>query len=184
MAGGVERVRLFGMDVDGVLTDGGIYYGDGGLEIKRFHVHDGLGLSLLVASGVVPFIITGRTSVAVERRGSELGVREIHQGIHNKLACLRQIMAKYGVGAERVAYIGDDLLDLEVMAEVGFPIAAANARDEVKGSAKYVTSSVGGSGAVRDAIEWVLRLNGTWDAIVQAHARGGAAGGAPGGLGG
>jgi len=167
-----EQVRLFGMDVDGVLTDGGIYYGGGGLEIKRFHVHDGLGLSLLVASGVVPFIITGRSSEAVERRGGELGVKEIHQGIKNKLACLRDIMAKYGVGADRVAYIGDDLLDLEVMAEVAYPIAAANAREEVKRAARYVTSSRGGSGAVRDAIEWVLKLNGRWDEIVAAHMRG------------
>lgn len=166
---GAGQVKMFGMDVDGVLTDGGIYYGDGGLEVKRFHVHDGMGMTLLGRAGVVPVVITGRTSEAVRRRCLELGVREIHQGIDDKLACLARIAAGRGVGLVDVAYVGDDLPDLGVMLSVGFPIAVANAREEVRLAAKYVTSLTGGEGAVREAIEWVLRLNGQWEALVSAY---------------
>jgi 3-deoxy-D-manno-octulosonate 8-phosphate phosphatase (KDO 8-P phosphatase) len=166
---GSGEVKMFGMDVDGVLTDGGIYYGDGGVEVKRFHVHDGMGIALLGKAGVVPFVITGRTSEAVRRRCLELGVSEIHQGVESKLACLRTIVARYGVGLGDVAFVADDLPDLEILLRVGFPIAVANARDEVRRAAKLVTSAAGGNGAVREAIEWALRLNGRWEALISGH---------------
>lgn len=169
MVSGSGEVKMFGMDVDGVLTDGGIYYGDGGLEVKRFHVHDGMGITLLGKAGVVPFVITGRKSEAVRRRCLELGVREIHQGVDSKMACLNTIIAQHGVGLADVAFVGDDLPDLEILLSVGFPIAVGNARDEVRRAAKFVTSLTGGNGAVREAIEWALRLNGRWDALVSAY---------------
>jgi 3-deoxy-D-manno-octulosonate 8-phosphate phosphatase (KDO 8-P phosphatase) len=166
MQAGHARIRMFGMDIDGVLTDGGICYGGGGLEIKRFHAHDGMGLTLLGMAGLTTFIITGRTSEAVARRGRELGVTEIHQGVGDKLACLEAMLPKYGVSLDEVAYIGDDLPDLGIMLHVGFPMAPADARDEVKGVAKVVTAASGGHGALREAAEWALRHNGQWEALL------------------
>ena len=151
---------MLGMDVDGVLTDGGIYYGDSGLEIKRFNVQDGMGITLLRRAGIVPFIITARASEAVKRRGEELGVTEIHQGVKDKLACLERLAESHGVPFEEMAFVGDDLADLEVLARVGHPIAVANARDEVKRAAAFVTTSGGGAGGVREACEYVIRQNG------------------------
>jgi len=162
-------VRMFGMDVDGVLTDGGIYYGDGNLEIKRFNAHDGMGITLLRLAGITPFIITGRRSAAVERRGRELGVTEIHQGVEDKLACLEAVASRHGVTLAEVAFVGDDLPDLEVLRSVGFPVAVANARAEIKRVAKFVTSREGGDGAVREAVEWALRLGGRWDDLADAY---------------
>lgn len=153
-------ITMFGMDVDGVLTDGGIYYGDSGVEVKRFDVQDGMGITLLRRAGVIPFIITARRSTATRRRADELGIREVHQGIIDKLECLRNLASGYGLALEEIAYVGDDLADLDVMLNVGLPIAVGNARDEVKKIAGFVTSSHGGHGAVREACEHVLKLNG------------------------
>ena len=166
------KIKMFGMDVDGVLTDGSIYYGDMGLEIKRFHVQDGMGVALVRKAGLTPFVITGRRSDAVIRRALELGITEVHQGVDNKLACLKVLTAKYGTSPDEVAYVGDDFSDLDILLHVGFPIAVANARDEVKRAAKFVTSSGGGNGAVREACEWALRLNGQWEALISAHPSG------------
>jgi len=155
----MDRIKMFGMDVDGVLTDGGIYYGDG-IEIKRFHVQDGMGITLIIRAGIVPFIITARKSAATERRARELGIAETYQGIDDKLSCLEQLIRKHGIDYHEIAYVGDDLSDVSVMKKVGLPIAVANAVEEVRRLAKYVTSSRGGSGAVREACEYVLKING------------------------
>ncbi len=154
------RISMFGMDVDGVLTDGGIYYGDSGIELKRFNVHDGMGVTLLRRAGVVPFIITARRSAATARRAGELGITEAHQGVKDKLRCLEEIASRYSVGLERIAFVGDDISDLEVLMRVGLPIAVGNAVDEVRRVAKFVTARSGGDGAVREACEHVLALNG------------------------
>jgi 3-deoxy-D-manno-octulosonate 8-phosphate phosphatase (KDO 8-P phosphatase) len=154
------RIRLFGMDVDGVLTDGGIYYGGSGLEIKQFNAQDGMGITLLRKAGIIPFIITARTSEATRRRGEELGIEEIHQGIRDKLACLEKIASRHGVKHDEIAFVGDDLADVAVLGSIGHPIAVANARDEVKRVAEFVTPSGGGAGAVREASEYAIRLNG------------------------
>jgi 3-deoxy-D-manno-octulosonate 8-phosphate phosphatase (KDO 8-P phosphatase) len=151
---------MFGMDVDGVLTDGGIYYGDSGLEMKRFNVQDGMGITLLKRAGIIPFIITVRTSEAVKRRGEELGITEIHQGVRDKLTCLKSLAESHSVTFEEIAFVGDDLADLEVLGSIGHPIAVANAREEVKRAAAFVTTSSGGAGAVREACEYAIRLNG------------------------
>jgi 3-deoxy-D-manno-octulosonate 8-phosphate phosphatase (KDO 8-P phosphatase) len=163
------KIRMFGMDVDGVLTDGGIAYGDGNLELKRFHAHDGMGITLLRLAGITPFIITGRRCDAVDRRGRELGVAEIHQGVEDKLACLRELAARHAAELSEIAFVGDDLPDLEVLRTVGYPAAVANAREEIKRVAKFVTSGRGGDGAVREAIEWALKINGQWADLVGAY---------------
>jgi YrbI family 3-deoxy-D-manno-octulosonate 8-phosphate phosphatase len=155
-----EKIRMFGMDVDGVLTDGGIYYGDSGLEIKRFNVQDGMGVTLLKRAGIIPFVITARTSEATARRAGELGITEAYQGIKDKLKCLRDLARRYDVDLSAIAFVGDDLSDLAVMKHVGCPIAVANAVEEVLRIARFTTSRGGGEGAVREACEHVLTLNG------------------------
>jgi 3-deoxy-D-manno-octulosonate 8-phosphate phosphatase (KDO 8-P phosphatase) len=155
-----KKIVLFGMDVDGVLSDGGIYYGDSGLEIKRFHVRDGMGITMLRNAGVVPFIITARRSEATARRARELGIDEAHQGIRDKLSCLRDIAGRHNAALEEISFLGDDLADLPVLGAVGLPMAVGDAVEEVKAVAEYVTSLPGGHGAVREACERVLELNG------------------------
>ena len=155
-----KKIKLMILDVDGVLTDGGIYYGDGGLELKRFNVRDGMGITLIRNAGIVPFIITARRSAATARRAEELGVTEVHQAVADKLGCLRDLVAQRGARLEDVAFIGDDFSDLEVLRHVGLPIAVADAAEEIKEAAAFVTGRSGGEGAVREACEHVLRLNG------------------------
>jgi len=153
-------IKLLGMDVDGVLTDEGIYHGSSGLELKKFNVHDGMGITLVIRSGVVPFIITARTSEAVAQRARELSIGEVYQGAGNKAECLEEMASRLGVPLSEIAFIGDDFSDMPVLTRVGLPIAVANAVGEVKEAAKYVTSRRGGDGAVREACEYVIRLNG------------------------
>lgn len=156
----MHQIALFGMDVDGVLTDRRITYGDKGLEIKHFNAHDGMGITLLLRFGIIPFIITGRRSEATLRRAVDLGIVEVYQGVSDKMSCLKEILYRHNKDVEHVAYIGDDLSDIEIMREVGLPIAVADAVDEVKQHAKFITSRPGGHGAVREACEFVIRYNG------------------------
>jgi len=158
-------IKLFGMDVDGVLTDGGIYYGEPGLELKRFNAQDGMGVTLLRMAGILPFIITARGSDAVKRRADELGIEEVHQGVMDKIGCLEEILKRRGAGLDETAYVGDDLSDMCVMVRVGLPIAVANARPEIKAVAGHVTASGGGEGAVREACEYVLREAGLLEGL-------------------
>ena len=154
------RIKLFGMDIDGVLTDSGIYLGDSGQEFKKFNAHDGMGITLVIRSGIVPFIITGRTSEAVARRARELSIPEVYQGAKRKEECLEDISSRLGVALSEIAYVGDDIADLSVLTRVGLPMAVGDAVAEVKQVAKYVTQARGGDGAVREACEHVIRLNG------------------------
>jgi YrbI family 3-deoxy-D-manno-octulosonate 8-phosphate phosphatase len=154
------RIKLFGMDIDGVLTDEGIYHGSSGMELKKFNVHDGMGIALIARTGVVPFIITARTSEAVAQRARELSISEVYQGAGHKEKCLEDIASRLGASLSEIAFIGDDLSDMSVLIRVGLPIAVASAVAEVKEVAKYVTQARGGDGAVREACEHVIRLNG------------------------
>ena len=165
MPKGTRKIALFGMDVDGVLSDGGVYYGDSGMEIKRFHVRDGMGITMLRNAGIVPFIITARRSAATARRAGELRIEEVHQGVHDKLGCLKDMVRRHKVTLGQVSFIGDDLSDLAVLEIVGLPMAVGDAVDEVKAAAEFVTSSKGGCGAVREACEYVLKLNGHGDSF-------------------
>jgi 3-deoxy-D-manno-octulosonate 8-phosphate phosphatase (KDO 8-P phosphatase) len=168
-------IKLFGMDVDGVLTDGGIYYGEPVMELKRFNAQDGMGVTLLKMAGIVPFIITSRECAAVRRRADELGIEDVHQGIKHKMHCLNEILEKRGAGLDETAYVGDDLSDMCVMLKVGLPIAVANARDEIKRIAEHVTAASGGSGAVREACEYVLKQAGLLEDLAARFREGEAA---------
>jgi 3-deoxy-D-manno-octulosonate 8-phosphate phosphatase (KDO 8-P phosphatase) len=146
--------------VDGVLTDGGIIlYGQDG-EAKRFDVQDGMGINLARVAGIKVGIITARSSEVVRRRAMELHIDEVVQGASNKSDALQQLLVKYGLVASQSAYIGDDIQDIPIMRQVGIPIAVQNARPLVKQCSKYVTTTCGGHGAVREAIEWLLELRG------------------------
>jgi len=161
-----SAIRVLVMDVDGVLTDGGIYHGSEGMELKRFHVQDGMGITLALRAGIIPAIITVRESEAVRRRAEDLKIEEVHQGVVRKWECLEEILKRHGVAAEETAYVGDDLVDLPVMCRVGLPIAVANAAEEVKREAKWVTMQRGGHGAVREAVEMILEHDGKWEEVV------------------
>jgi 3-deoxy-D-manno-octulosonate 8-phosphate phosphatase (KDO 8-P phosphatase) len=152
------KIKLLLLDVDGVMTDGGIILGGGTIEIKRFHVQDGLGITLARQAGLQVGILTSRSSEVVERRARELGIEEVSQGCPRKLEGYHRILEKYGLRDGEVAYIGDDLPDLPVLRRVGLAFAVANAVPEVKRQADYVTRKTGGEGAVREVVEFLLNL--------------------------
>ncbi len=164
---GPARVRLFVMDVDGTLTDGTITYSDDdGTEWKSFHARDGAGIKLLAHAGIVAAVVSGRESPAVVRRAKELGIAELSQGVTDKAAAVRALRERLGVPPRAVAYVGDDLSDLPPMREAGFSAAPADAAPEVKAAATYVCSLPGGRGAVREAIETLLKREGRWEAVI------------------
>lgn len=160
------KIELLLLDVDGVLTDGSIVYTADRVEIKRFHVRDGSGLKFWHNAGKRTAIISGRTSPAVELRAAELGINLVLQGQPDKVPSLGVVLNETGLQAEQVCAIGDDLPDLPVLRRVGLAVAVADACPEVRAAADYVTAAPGGRGAVRDAIEWLLKLQGRWDGIV------------------
>ncbi len=145
------------MDVDGVLTDGGIYYGNDGEELKRFHVHDGYGVMKLKRSGFLVGIITGRVSRIVQRRAGELGYDDVHQNLDDKMSAYEAILRRHGLEDREVAYIGDDEPDIPVLKRVGFSAAPANALPSVRRVVHYVCRRRGGDGAVREVIDMILR---------------------------
>jgi 3-deoxy-D-manno-octulosonate 8-phosphate phosphatase (KDO 8-P phosphatase) len=163
------RVRLILMDVDGVLTDGRIWYvpdGDELLEVKSFDVADGAGIALAHRAGLETGIISGRASRVVEHRAKELGIGTVHLGVRDKSAVLDTILRDRSIPAEAAAFIGDEVVDLPAMRRVGLPVAVANASEDVKPHAAYVTAAAGGRGAVREAIELILKAQGKWDGLV------------------
>ncbi|GAB4320079.1 MAG: hypothetical protein Kow0059_14190 [Candidatus Sumerlaeia bacterium] len=163
----LKKIRLVSMDVDGVMTDGGIYLGEGGAEFKRFDVRDGAGVVYLHRQGILPVVITGRRSDAVEARCRELGIVECHQRVKKKWAVLRSLLDKYDIMPEEAAHIGDDLLDLALVGNVGLFLAPADASAEVRKRADYVAKAGGGRGAVRELAELILKAQGKWKAVVQ-----------------
>jgi 3-deoxy-D-manno-octulosonate 8-phosphate phosphatase (KDO 8-P phosphatase) len=166
LADRASRIELLLLDVDGVLTDGGIVYADNGVEVKRFHVRDGSGLKLWQLAGKRAAIVSGRTSAAVEVRAMELGVSPVIQGRSEKVPAFEEVLAVTGLRPEQVCAVGDDLPDLPVLRRAGLAVAVADACPEVRAAADYVTAAPGGRGAVRDAVEWLLKLQGAWDGLV------------------
>ncbi|MBH52082.1 MAG: 3-deoxy-D-manno-octulosonate 8-phosphate phosphatase [Chloroflexi bacterium] len=153
-----KSLELLLLDVDGVLTDGGIIlYGDEG-EAKRFNAQDGMGINLIRAEGVKVGIITSRTSAVVSRRAQELHIDELLQGVQCKSQALSILLSKYGITADKVAYVGDDIQDLPIMRMVGLPLSVANAVAPVKESSMFVSCKEGGYGAVREIIDWLLQI--------------------------
>ncbi|CEK14028.1 3-deoxy-D-manno-octulosonate 8-phosphate phosphatase, YrbI family [Chthonomonas calidirosea] len=155
----LTAVQVFAMDVDGVLTDGGLYFGSDGSELKRFHVHDGLGLVMLQQVGIRALWLSGRQHEGVRARASELGVYLV-QGVHDKSGVLRDVLREWGIDSGQVAYMGDDWNDYEVMRVVGVRLAPCDATERIKRFADYVTNRPGGHGAVREACELILEAQG------------------------
>jgi 3-deoxy-D-manno-octulosonate 8-phosphate phosphatase (KDO 8-P phosphatase) len=159
-------IRLFVMDVDGTLTDGTITYAADGQELKSFHARDGAGIKLLDPAGIVPAIVTGRSSAAVRRRAAELGIRELVEGTNDKLVAVDEMRRRLGLDWPEVAFVGDDLTDIPPMRSAGFSAAPADAAPEVRRIAAYVCQAAGGRGAVREAIEHLLRAMGAWERLL------------------
>lgn len=151
-------------DVDGVLTDGRLYYTDGGEEIKAFHVQDGHGLKMLQESGVVVAIITSRTSRVVANRARDLGIEHLYQGVANKLEAMNALLRRLGAEMQQASYMGDDVIDLPVLTRCGLAASVPAAPAVVRKHAHYVTQLHGGCGAVREFTEFVMHAQGSLDA--------------------
>jgi len=160
LTGKAKKIKLLLLDVDGVMTDGRITLDNQGNETKSFHVRDGRGIKLVQRAGIAVGIITGRSSQVVNIRARELGISEVHQGIREKITVYEQLLSKYGLRDEDVAYIGDDDVDLEILKRVGFAVAVADADRSVLGHVHLVTKSPGGRGAVREVVNFILQCRG------------------------
>ncbi len=164
-----EEIELLILDVDGVLTDGGLIYNGDGTESKIFSALDGHGIRMWLRAELLAAFLSGRESVVTSERARSLGVDIVYQGSHNKLDALEEIISTTGIAASRIGYVGDDLMDIPVMRRVGFSAAVSNAVDEVKEFADYRCVKKGGSGAVREVIEYLLKKGGRWDAVCQRY---------------
>lgn len=158
-----KLIRLVAFDVDGVMTDGGLYYSDSGEEFKRFNSLDGHGIKMLKASGVEIAIITGRTSRCVEARAKNLGISHVYQGVERKLDAMIDLLNKLKLSRDAAAYMGDDVVDLCVMRHVGLSISVPESPQIVREHSNYVTQRSGGHGAVREACELIMSAQGTLD---------------------
>lgn len=152
----LNRIRLFATDVDGVLTDAGMYYSESGDELKKFNTRDGMGIKLLQRAGIITAIVTQERTKLVARRAEKLTIPEVHQGVMEKLSLIREMAARHGFSLEEVAYIGDDVNDLEALKSVGFSATPADGMPQVANVVDYVCSKKGGEGAVREVIEMIL----------------------------
>ena len=155
-AGRARRIKFLILDVDGVMTDGGLFYSADGVEFKRFNAHDGYGVVRARESGLGIGIISGRETPIVAARARVLGIDDVYQGAADKVAAMRKIQARYNLEDSEIAFIGDDLFDLPLLAVAGLSAAPKNARPEVRRKVDYVTSVAGGDGAVREIIDFIL----------------------------
>ncbi|MFO8032901.1 MAG: HAD hydrolase family protein [Desulfohalobiaceae bacterium] len=158
-------VKMLICDVDGVFTDGGLYYDAWGKISKRFHVQDGLGVKLAQTAGLPVAVITGLESEAVKLRFQELGVQEYHAGKLGKLQTLQDICQRHDLDPLQLAYLGDDWVDAQIMGRVGLPMAVCNAQPEILGISAWISSLAGGQGAVREAIRFILQAQGKWQGL-------------------
>ena len=162
-------IELLLSDVDGVLTDGKIVLDNQGIEAKAFHVRDGLGVKLWQKAGYRLGILSQRSSQSLKVRAAELGIEIIRQGIPDKLAAMKQILAELKLSRQQVCYLGDDLPDLPVVRAVGLGVAVADACPELRAAAHYTTSVPGGTGALRETIELVLKAQNRWQDVIQTY---------------
>ncbi len=163
------NIELILSDVDGVMTDGGIYVLDDGQQIVKFHIHDGMGVRLWREAGKRFGIVTGRKLEAIRRRAADLWLDIVRLGVDDKLPVIDELAAEFNATREQVCYIGDDLLDRETIRAVGLGVAVADAVEDVRRAAKYVTSVPGGHGAVREVVELILKNTGRWDDVLQRY---------------
>jgi len=164
-------IELLVLDVDGVLTDGGIYVDDDGKETKKFHVRDGAGIAYWKRLGKRVAILSGRQCAAVEHRAKELNLDRVYQGRLEKRPVLEEILRLEGLSAEKACFVGDDLADIPAMSVAGLAITVADAAPEVRAVAHWVTQRPGGHGAVREAIEYLLRAQGRWTEVLRHYQR-------------
>jgi 3-deoxy-D-manno-octulosonate 8-phosphate phosphatase (KDO 8-P phosphatase) len=162
-------IELLVLDVDGVLTDGGIWIDDHGSEIKQFHVRDGAGIAYWKMSGKRTSLISGRRCRAVDHRAAELGIERVYQGRLDKAQALNELLALEGLLAHQVCVVGDDLADIPALKTAGLAVAVADAMPEVRAVAHLVTKLSGGRGAVREIIELLLQAQGLWDQILKRY---------------
>ncbi len=164
-----QAIELMLADVDGVLTDGRVIVSNQGIETKQFHIRDGMGIRLWHKAGYRFGVVSLRSSQIVKMRAAELDIGIVRQGALDKLATTLEILAEVGLAPQQVCYIGDDLPDLPVIRAVGLGVAVADACAEARQAAAYVTSAAGGTGAVREVIELVLKAQQRWDEVIQAY---------------
>jgi 3-deoxy-D-manno-octulosonate 8-phosphate phosphatase (KDO 8-P phosphatase) len=162
-------IELLVLDVDGVLTDGAIIVDANGVETKQFHVRDGAAIAYWRRLGKRVAIISGRTCRAVDHRAAELGIDRVYQGRLDKRNVLEEILALESLTAPQACFVGDDLADLPPMQTAGLAVAVADAVPEVRAAAHYVTRTAGGHGAVREVVEWILKAQGQWTAVLQRY---------------
>ena len=162
-------IKILLLDVDGVLTDGKLYFGNNGEELKAFNIYDGLGIKFLQRNGLEVGIVTGRTSQLVARRAADLGISIVVQGREDKLAAIRELQAQHKLQLHEIAYMGDDLQDLTAIQHVGLGMTVANASPLIKQQAKWISNYTGGNGAVREACELILAAQGLLEKIVQQY---------------
>ncbi len=160
-----QSIKLLALDVDGILTDGRIYYGNNGEELKAFNIKDGLGIKLLQRAGVTVAIITGRKSAMVERRAKELGISEVVQGREDKREALEELCQRHKLTLAECAYMGDDLPDLSAINAAGLGLSVADATSAVRSAAQWCSTRNGGEGAVREACEFILRAKDQLSAL-------------------
>ncbi|MFB0564857.1 MAG: KdsC family phosphatase [Candidatus Aminicenantaceae bacterium] len=160
-----QKIKIIIMDVDGTLTDGTLLVMPDGEELKSYNVKDGTGILLAMLAGLKTAIITGKTSKSLEKRAEKLRITDVYQGILDKKRILLKIMEKYNFKEEQIAYIGDDLGDLEVIKSVGFAAAVADAHPEIKKNSHFICIKPGGKGAVREFIEFILEAQSKWNAV-------------------
>jgi 3-deoxy-D-manno-octulosonate 8-phosphate phosphatase (KDO 8-P phosphatase) len=165
----LDKIDLLILDVDGVLTDGRIIYESRGSDVKVFDVLDGQGLRYWMRAGHATAILSGRSSPAIRRRARELDITAVYQNVHDKLPVFEKILKRFGRTPDRVCYMGDDLVDLPVLARVGYAVAVPGAVEEVRRVAHAVTSHPGGAGAVRETIERILKYQGRWNDIARRY---------------
>lgn len=163
------HLKLMAFDVDGVLSDGTLFYTDEGIEIKAFNCLDGLGLNMLQKSGITVAIITGRKARCVELRMQHLGIDLVFQGIKNKLETMQELLSSLGISADEAGYMGDDIIDLQVMDACGFSATPADGHDLAKRYARLISSKNGGRGAVREVCEFILEAQGKLDAALAPY---------------
>jgi len=164
----MQSVEMILSDVDGVMTGGGITYNNQGVELKTFHVRDGMGIKLWQRTGHRFGVITARSSHIVKMRMDELGIEIVRQGSTNKMEAAQEIMQEFSLSPEQVCYIGDDLTDLALLQNVGLAASVADGADEVRKAAQLVTRSPGGAGAIRELIETILKSQNRWQELIES----------------
>jgi len=166
-----QKIRLLLLDVDGVLTDGGIVMDHRGEEIKRFDVRDGHGIRLLIRAGIQVALITGRSSKVVHHRAKDLGIRIVYQRAYDKIEVYHKIKKRTALRDHEIAYVGDDIVDVPILRRVGLAITVRDCWQQLKRSVDYVTAEKGGRGAVREVAELLLRAQGKWAEITARYYR-------------